>query len=38
FGPEIQVRVAGGVVTGDKPSGYSLPVLIEGELVGISSN
>ncbi|MBZ9810648.1 MULTISPECIES: aldo/keto reductase [unclassified Mesorhizobium] len=38
FGPEIQVRVAGGVVTGDKPSGYSPQVLVEGEAVNISSN
>ncbi|KAA3449806.1 aldo/keto reductase [Mesorhizobium sp. SARCC-RB16n] len=38
FGPEIQVRVAGGVVTGDKPSGYALPVVVEGEAVAISSN
>src|SRR5438445_7648379 len=38
FGPEIQVRVAGGALTGDKPSGYSLPVLIEGEAVSVSSN
>ncbi|TPM51329.1 aldo/keto reductase [Mesorhizobium sp. B2-2-4] len=38
FGPEIQVRVAGGVVTGDKPSGYSPQVLVEGEAVSISSN
>ncbi|MDX8524910.1 aldo/keto reductase [Mesorhizobium sp. MSK_1335] len=38
FGPEIQVRVAGGVVTGDKPSGYAPPVTIEGEVVSISSN
>ncbi|RWG80287.1 aldo/keto reductase [Mesorhizobium sp.] len=38
FGSQIQVRVTGGTVTGDKPSGYSLPVLVEGEAVSISSN
>ncbi|TPL05638.1 MULTISPECIES: aldo/keto reductase [unclassified Mesorhizobium] len=38
FGPEIQVRVAGGVVIGDKPSGFAPPVTIEGEVVSISSN
>ncbi|WP_137931153.1 aldo/keto reductase [Mesorhizobium comanense] len=38
FGSEIQVRVAGGVLTGDKPSGYALPVMIEGEAVAVSSN
>ncbi|TPI34395.1 aldo/keto reductase [Mesorhizobium sp. B3-2-1] len=37
FGPEIQVRVACGVVTGDKPSGYASPVVVEGEAVAISS-
>ncbi|WP_296746757.1 aldo/keto reductase [Mesorhizobium sp.] len=38
FGPEIQVRVTGGVVTSDKPSGYSPPVVVEGEAVSISSD
>jgi aryl-alcohol dehydrogenase-like predicted oxidoreductase len=38
FGSEIQVRVTGGAVTGDKPAGYSPPVIIEGEAVSISSN
>ncbi|MDX8517657.1 aldo/keto reductase [Mesorhizobium dulcispinae] len=38
FGPEIQGRVTGGAATGDKPSGYSLPVLIEGEAVSVSSS
>ncbi|TIS48897.1 MAG: aldo/keto reductase, partial [Mesorhizobium sp.] len=38
FGSQIQVRVTGGTVTGDKPSGYSSPVLIEGEAVSVSSN
>ncbi|TIV98151.1 MAG: aldo/keto reductase [Mesorhizobium sp.] len=38
FGPEIQGRVTGGAATGDKPSGYSLPVLIEGGAVSVRSN
>ncbi|TPL88067.1 aldo/keto reductase [Mesorhizobium sp. B2-3-14] len=38
FGPEIQVRVAGGVVIGDKPQGYASPVVVEGEAVAISSS
>jgi hypothetical protein len=38
YGSEIQVRVTGGAVTGDKPTGYSSAVMIEGEAVGISSN
>ncbi|RUT97435.1 aldo/keto reductase, partial [Mesorhizobium sp. USDA-HM6] len=38
FGSQIQVRVTGGTATGDKPSGYSMPVLVEGEAVGVSSN
>jgi aryl-alcohol dehydrogenase-like predicted oxidoreductase len=38
FGPEIQVRVTGGAVTGDKPAGYSPAVMIEGEAVSISSS
>ncbi|TPL51383.1 aldo/keto reductase [Mesorhizobium sp. B2-4-6] len=38
FGPEIQVRVAGGGVIGDKPSGFAPPVTIEGEAVSISSS
>ncbi|MDG4897805.1 aldo/keto reductase [Mesorhizobium sp. WSM4976] len=38
FGSEIQVRVTGGAVTGDKPAGYSPPVIIEGEAVSISSD
>ena len=38
FGPQIQARVTGGAVTGDKPDGYFLPVLIEGEAVSIRSN
>ncbi|TPI42169.1 aldo/keto reductase [Mesorhizobium sp. B3-1-6] len=38
FGSEIQVRVTGGAVTGDKPAGYSPAVMIEGEAVSISSN
>ncbi|RTL97221.1 MAG: aldo/keto reductase [Hyphomicrobiales bacterium] len=38
FGSEIQVRVTGGAVTGDKPASYSPPLMIEGEAVSISSN
>ncbi|RWM13358.1 MAG: aldo/keto reductase [Mesorhizobium sp.] len=38
FGSEIQVRVTGGAVTGDKPAGYSPPVIIEGQAVSISSD
>ena len=38
FGSEIQVRVTGGAVTGDKPAGYSPRVMIEGEAVSISSD
>ncbi|TGV65821.1 aldo/keto reductase, partial [Mesorhizobium sp. M00.F.Ca.ET.149.01.1.1] len=38
FGPDIQVRVTGGAVTGDKPAGYSPPVVIDGKAVSISSN
>ncbi|TIT02443.1 aldo/keto reductase [Mesorhizobium sp.] len=38
FGPEIQVRVTGGIVTGDKPLGYSPLVVVEGEAVSVSSN
>ena len=38
FGSEIQVRVTGGAVTGDKPAGYSPAVMIEGEAVSISSD
>ncbi|TIV73898.1 MAG: aldo/keto reductase, partial [Mesorhizobium sp.] len=38
FGSEIQVRVTGGAVTGDKPAGYCPPVIIEGEAVSISSD
>jgi aryl-alcohol dehydrogenase-like predicted oxidoreductase len=38
FGSEIQARVTGGAVTGDKPLGYAPPVLIEGEAVSITSS
>lgn len=38
FGSEIQARVTGGTVTGDKPSGYAPPVIVQGEAVSISSN
>ncbi|TGQ47835.1 MULTISPECIES: aldo/keto reductase [unclassified Mesorhizobium] len=38
FGSEIQVRVTGGAVTGDKPSGYAPPVLVEGEAVSINGS
>jgi hypothetical protein len=38
FGSEIQARVTGGAVTGDKPAGYSPPVMIEGEAVSISGD
>jgi hypothetical protein len=38
FGSEIQTRVTGGAVTGDKPSGYAPPVLVEGEAASITSS
>ena len=37
FGPQIQARVTGGAATGDKPSGYALPVLVEGEPASVSA-
>jgi aryl-alcohol dehydrogenase-like predicted oxidoreductase len=37
FGSEIQARVTGGAVTGDKPSGYAPPLLVEGDAVSITS-
>jgi hypothetical protein len=38
FGSEIQARVAGGAVTGDKPPSYAPPLLVEGDAVSITSN
>lgn len=38
FGSEIQARVTGGAVTGNKPSGYAPPVLVEGESVSITNS
>ena len=38
FGSEIQARVTGGAVTGDKPSGYAPPLVVEGAAVSITSN
>ncbi|MER9331290.1 aldo/keto reductase [Mesorhizobium sp. M0488] len=38
FGSEIQARVTGGAVTGDKPSGYTSPVLVEGESASVSTS
>ncbi|TPK99255.1 hypothetical protein FJ934_02045 [Mesorhizobium sp. B2-4-12] len=34
----VQVRVAGGVVTGDKPLCHSPPVVVEGRAASLSSN
>jgi aryl-alcohol dehydrogenase-like predicted oxidoreductase len=38
FGSEIQARVTGGAVTGDKPPSYAPPLLVEGAAVSITSN
>ncbi|RVC12613.1 aldo/keto reductase, partial [Mesorhizobium sp. M7A.F.Ca.AU.002.02.1.1] len=38
FGAQIQARVTGGATTGDKPSNYVSPVLIEGESASVSTN
>ncbi|MBZ9854676.1 aldo/keto reductase [Mesorhizobium sp. CA13] len=38
FGSQIQARVTGGATTGDKPSGYALPVLVEGEAASVSTS
>lgn len=38
FGSDIQARVTGGAVTGDKPLGYAPPLLVEGDAVSITSN
>lgn len=38
FGSEIQARVTGGAVTGNKPAGYAPPLLVEGDAVSITSN
>ncbi|WP_027058936.1 aldo/keto reductase [Mesorhizobium loti] len=37
FGSEIQARVTGDAVTGDKPAGYAPPLLVEGAAVSITS-
>jgi aryl-alcohol dehydrogenase-like predicted oxidoreductase len=38
FGSEIQARVTGGAVTGDKPPFYAPPLLVQGDAVSITSN
>jgi len=38
FGSQIQARVTGGAATGDKPSGYVSPVLVEGEPASVSAD